>query len=241
MNQFWCNWCVFRGLLSIFSAFGLLSWSAPALALPCLNSSTECLEVLTQQAIAQSSEIEAINEQLALTAERQDYAEARQWTNYLTLDPIRLVQNVLGGGDVQRDRIAIASLELDAANLIRQRENQAQHIADEVVSLVLNYEKLDREYDLLDSRLRTHLMQAQIMEAQYRTGQGSTNRMLTMWQRTDNLKARCDEKRIGQAQDRRELEILTGADAETQIYPALIGVCGHGDTSTIPRATRDSA
>ena len=170
----------------------------------------ECLEILTQQAIEQSSEIEAINEQLELTAQRQDYAESRQWTNYLTLDPIRLVQNVLGGGDVQRDRIAIASLELDEADLIRQRENQAQWIADEVVGLVLSYEKLGREYELLHSQLKTHLMQVQIMEAQYRTGQGSTNRMLTIWQRTDDLKARCDEKRIGQAQDRRELEIFTG-------------------------------
>lgn len=197
----------------------------------------DCLTQITQLAIDQSSEIEAINEQLELTNDRQDYAEARQWTNYITLDPIRLIQNVLGGGDVQRDRLAIASLELEAANLIRQRENQAQWIADEVVGLVLSYEKLDREYDLLDSRLRTHLMQVQIMEAQYRTGQGSTNRMLTIWQRTDDLKARCDEKRIGQAQDRRELEILTGADAEAQGYPALVGGCGHGDTSTIPRAT----
>ncbi|MEA5467038.1 hypothetical protein [Leptothoe sp. PORK10 BA2] len=79
----------------------------------------ECLTELTQQAIAQSSEIEAINGQLELTAQRQDYAVARQWTNYLTLDPIRLIQNVLGGGDVQRERIAIATLELEAANLIR--------------------------------------------------------------------------------------------------------------------------
>ena len=30
------------------------------------------------------------------------------------MDPVRLVQNVLGGGDVQRDRIAIAGLELEA-------------------------------------------------------------------------------------------------------------------------------
>ncbi|WP_250565518.1 TolC family protein [Adonisia turfae] len=219
----------------------LLCWCAPVLALPCLNSSMDCLETLTQRAINRSSEIKAINEQLELTAQRQDYAEARQWTNYLTLDPIRLVQNVLGGGDVQRRGLEIASLELDEADLIRQRENQAQQIADDVVGLVLSYEKLGREYELLHSRLQTHLLQVQVMEAQYRTGQGSTSRMLTMWQRTDDMKARCDEKRIGQAQDRRELEILTGADAETQIYPALIGVCGHGDTSTIPRATRDSA
>ncbi|WP_458789414.1 hypothetical protein [Adonisia turfae] len=197
----------------------------------------ECLEILTQQAIDQSSEIEAINAQLELTNDRQDYAQNRQWTNYLTLDPVRLLQNVLGGGDVQRGGLAIASLELDEADLIRRRENEAQDIADDVVGLVLSYEKLGREYELLDSRLRTHLLQVQIIEAKYRTGQGSTQRMLTLWQRTDDLKARCDEKRIGQAQERRELEILTGADPGMQIYPALVGGCGHGDTSTIPRAT----
>ncbi|MEM8613095.1 MAG: hypothetical protein AAGF93_13830 [Cyanobacteria bacterium P01_H01_bin.105] len=192
-------------------------------------------------AIDQSSEIEAINEQLELTNDRQEYARNRQWTNYLTLDPIRLVQNVLGGGDVQRDRLAIASLELDEADLIRQRENQAQHIADDVVGLVLSYEKLGREYELLHSRLKTHLLQVQVMEAQYRTGQGSTSRMLTMWQRTDDLTARCDEKRIGQAQDRRELGILAGENMEASGgdarsggirllrsgYPGLVSTRGH--------------
>ena len=68
----------------------------------------DCLEMLTQQAIAQSSEIEAINQQLELTAERQEYAEARQWTNYLMMDPVWLIQSVLGSGDVQRDRLALA-------------------------------------------------------------------------------------------------------------------------------------
>lgn len=132
-------------MLAVCLMLKLLSWSAPALALPCLNSSMDCLEILTQQAIAQSSEIEAINQQLELTAERQEYAEARQWTNYLTMDPVRLVQNVLGGGDVQRDRIEIATLELEAANLIRRREEVAEGIAREIIDLVLNYEHLDRQ------------------------------------------------------------------------------------------------
>ena len=198
--------------------------------------------MLTQQAIEQSSEIEAINQQLELTAERQDYAEARQWTNYLTLDPIRLVQNVLGGGDVQRDRLAIATLELEAANLIRQRENQAQWIANEVVGLVLSYEKLGREVELIGFQLETHLLQVSVAEARYRTGQGSTRNMLTLWQRTETLKARCSEKVIGQAQDRRELEIFTGYDHEggSRTYTARIGHCGGRDTATIPRAVWDS-
>lgn len=180
----------------------------------------ECLEILTQQAIAQSSEIEAINQQLALTAERQEYAEARQWTNYLTMDPVRLIQNVLGGGDVQRDRLAIATLELEAANLIRRREEVAEGIAREIVDLVMNYERLDRQAILLASQLESHQLQVAVAEARYRTGQGATTSMIGLWQRTVELTARCSEYRIGQAQDIRELEILIGEEdlATQRVY-----------------------
>ncbi|MEM0979541.1 MAG: hypothetical protein AAGH78_04620 [Cyanobacteria bacterium P01_H01_bin.58] len=65
------------------------------------------------------------------------------------MDPIRLIQNVLGGGDVQRDRIAIASLELEAANLIRRREAVAEAVAGEVVERVLDYEEMLRKGALL--------------------------------------------------------------------------------------------
>ena len=92
----------------------------------------ECLAQLTQQAIEHSSELEAIDQQLLLTAERLDYAESRQWTHYLTLDPIKLLQNAMGGGAVQRHRLAIASLELETANLIRRREEVAEDIASNV-------------------------------------------------------------------------------------------------------------
>lgn len=223
MNKFLCNWCVFRGLLSICSAFGLLSWSAPALALPCLNSSTECLETLIQQAIEQSSEIEAINQQLELTAQRQDYAESRRWTNYLTLDPIRLVQNVLGGGDVQRDRIAIASLELETANLIRRREEVAESITREVIDLVLTYEKAVRKGELLASQLETQRQRVAVREAAYRTGHSSTESMLGLWQRTDNLEARCGENRIDSQLIVTELEAFLGIDVS---YASMaIGPC----------------
>ncbi|MFG6107182.1 hypothetical protein U2F10_33410 [Leptothoe sp. EHU-05/26/07-4] len=195
----------------------------------------DCLERLTQQAIAQSSEIEAINQQLELTAERQDYAEARQWTNYLTMDPVRLIQNVLGGGDVQRDRLAIATLELEAANLIRRREEVTEGIAREIVDLVLNYEHLDRQAMLLVSQLESHRLQVAVAEARYRTGQGATTSMIGLWQRTADLAARCSEYRIGQAQDIQNLEILIG-ETETRSYAAHVGGCGSRPASFIPRA-----
>lgn len=199
----------------------------------------ECLEILTQQAIAQSSEIEAINQQLELTAKRQDYAEARQWTNYLTMDPVRLIQNVLGGGDVQRDRLAIATLELEAANLIRRREEVAEGIAREIVDLVLNYEHLDRQAMLLASQLESHRLQVAVAEARYRTGQGSTTSMIGLWQQTADLAARCSEHRIGQAQDIRNLEILIG-ESETRSYTAHVDRCGSRPASFIPRVTWDN-
>lgn len=158
----------------------------------------------------QSSEIEAINQQLTLTAERQDYAEARQWTNYLTLDPIRLVQNVLGGGDVQRDRLAIATLELETADLIRRREEAAESITRDVIDLVLAHEKLDRQAELIESQLESHLLRVAVAEARYRTGQGATSSMIGLWQRTEDLVTRGSEKRIEQTQVKRALEILMG-------------------------------
>ena len=202
----------------------------------------ECLEVLTQKAIDQSSEIEVINQQLEFTDERQDYARARQWTHYITLDPIRLVQNVLGGGDVQRQELAIADLELREAELIRRRESEAEFIAGEIVGLVLSYEKLDREAELIESQLQNHLLQVAIQEARYRTGQGSTRNMLMLWQRSEDLAARCIERRIGQAQDRRQLEIWIGeADFETGSDPVGSSGCSSDFAASTPGTNRGSA
>ena len=200
----------------------------------------ECLEILTRQAIEQSVEIEAINQQLELTDDRQDYARNRRWTNYLTTDPIRLIQNILGGGDVQRDRLAIADLELREAELIRRRESEAQSIAEEVVDLVLDYEKLGREVELIRSQLQSHLLQVGVYEARYRTGLGATSTMIRLWQRTDDLNSRCVEKHIGKDQIVRQLEILiveteVESGIESGDYTARIDGCSSGPSSTAYR------
>ena len=69
----------------------------------------------------------------ASTRDLIDYAEAQQWTDYLTLEPLRLVQNIFGGGDVQRNRLAISDLEVRAADLVRRREAVAESLARDVV------------------------------------------------------------------------------------------------------------
>ena len=82
--------------------------------LPCLNSSSECIELLAEKAIANSSELVTLDEQialidkrLALAGKRIEHTSKKRWTNYISLDPLRIAANVLGGGDVQRDNIAI--------------------------------------------------------------------------------------------------------------------------------------
>ena len=98
----------------------------------------------------------------------------------------------------------------------------AEDIAQEVIDLVLEYEASGRRLESLNSQLETQLQRQAVMEVAYRTGQGSTTTMLSMWQRTDDLKARIAEVEIQQGQIVRELEVLcyveetgTGATADS--------------------------
>ncbi len=103
--------------------------------LPCLDTTNPCVEQLTQQAIANSLTLQTLNERitliderLALMGDRKDYAESKLWTNYLptssstssvldVVNPFTWVQNLAGGGHNQRDRLAIADLEIKGATL----------------------------------------------------------------------------------------------------------------------------
>lgn len=95
-----------------------------------MNSSSECIELLTEKAIAYSPELVTLDEQIALidrrlvvAEKRIDHTSKKRWTNYILSDPLRVAANVLGGGDVQRDNIAIADLEVKSAELEAYRAN----------------------------------------------------------------------------------------------------------------------
>ena len=102
--------------------------------LPCLDSGNQCIEELTNKAIASSQKLKTLNsrialidERLELMGDRKDYAESKLWTNYLPtstgssvidiVNPFVWIKNIAGGGEMQRDRLAIADLEIKAATL----------------------------------------------------------------------------------------------------------------------------
>ena len=39
------------------------------------------------------------------------YYKSRNWTNFITLEPVKLIQNIFGGGDVQRNQLTITDIE----------------------------------------------------------------------------------------------------------------------------------
>ncbi len=193
-------------------------------SLPCLDSSPECVSQLTEAASANSAELVTLESQIALIDERVglmgdriDYTSNRRWTNYLTTDPLRLVANIFGGGDVQRDNIAIADLEVKAAtleatraNLERRRAEVESQIREEVLSLVLDYEAAGRQAALVESQLASHNIQQQLVEIDYRQGVGSTSQFLALSQHRERLSEQLTRHQLDQKQAIRRVLNLTG-------------------------------
>ncbi|MEO1466896.1 MAG: hypothetical protein AAFR89_11885, partial [Cyanobacteria bacterium J06633_1] len=154
-----------------------------------MDSSSKCIELLAAKAIANSPELLTLDEQIALidrrlvvAGKRIEHTSNKRWTNYISSDPLRIAANVLGGGDVQRDNIAIADLEVKSgeleayrANLHRRKAEIKSQLREEVLGLVLEYEESVRQYSLVESQLAGHQVQQQIMEIDYRYGEGSTS------------------------------------------------------------------
>jgi hypothetical protein len=160
-----------------------------------------------------------IEERLKLMERKIKYSRNRSWTNYITLDPIELIQNIFGGGGVQRDRIAIADLDVSVgqleaakAELERQKERQKAVLEAEVLRLVLNYESSQRRRDLIFSQLNTFQKQQQIELISYRLGQGSTNEYLNSQLRGEQLENSLFEVETKLEQTLREISQLTGSE-----------------------------
>ena len=194
----------------------------------CLNSSDECVQELTEKAITSSfklktltTRIALIDERLDLAEDRIDYVSKKSWTNYISTNPVNIIQNIFGGGNVQRDRIAIASLEIRTADLLaakaeleRQQEEEKVEIGDRVLRLLLDYEAAERRYELLTNQLQTLNQQQRVARVSYRNGRGSTSQMLSMNDKRDRLSEKIIEVEIKQDEAVRELGQLIGSKSE---------------------------
>jgi hypothetical protein len=171
-------------------------------ASPCSDSTPECIDRLVRSAIALSPKLKLLDDRIALVEvrleiaeQRIDYAEDRSWTSYLTTDPVKLIQNIFGGGDVQNDKIEIANLELRSAELEamkieleRQKEEEKIRLSEKVLRLVLDYEEAGRTIALIESQSETFKLQNEVFRIQYRLGEGSTEQLLSIETRGEKLR-----------------------------------------------------
>ena len=169
--------------------------------IPCLNSRNQCVERLTELAIANSNKLQqtsdritAIEQRLAVTEDRIEYTSKKKWTNYISANPVDIIQNLFGGGGMQRDNLAIANLEVRTADLLaakaeleRQQSEEKVEIEDEVLDLLLDYKAANRKHELLTSQLETLEQQREVVRIAYKYGRGSTSQLLGIESKRDRM------------------------------------------------------
>ena len=184
------------------------------------------MQQLTKKAIARSpklkqskARIALIEQRLAVTEERIDYTSKKKWTNYISTNPVDIIQNIFGGGDVKQDEIAIANLEVRTADLLaakaeleRQQSEEKLRIEDKVLRLVLDFEASQRRYNLLTSQLETLEQQREVLRIAYRMGRGSTSQILGMEDRRDRTREQLTDVSINKDESIRKLLHLIGAE-----------------------------
>ncbi len=204
--------------------------------LPCLDSSSQCIEQLTEAAIANSGELKTLEARVGLLDRRLElaefsisYAESKLWTNYIPdsfapnplniINPFSWIKNIFGGGDIQRSRIAIADLELKKANVEAQRaELERRHsevqsqTREQILTLVLDYEAYRRQAALIAAQLNNHRVISKVVEVEYRMGGSSTNSYLAAIEKQERLENQLIQTQIAQAESLRKILSLTGFD-----------------------------
>ena len=194
----------------------------------CLNSSDECVQELTEKAITNSHKLKTltaritlIEERLELAEDRIEYTRKKKWTNYISANPVNIIQNIFGGGSVQRDNIAIASLEIRTADLLaakaeleRQKEEEKVKIGDRVLRLLLDYEAAQRRHELLKNQLETLEQQQRVARVSYRRGRGSTSQMLGMSDKRDRVTEQLTNVSIKKDDSIRKLLHLIGSKSK---------------------------
>ncbi|MGF1490679.1 MAG: hypothetical protein ACFBSE_26605 [Prochloraceae cyanobacterium] len=174
-------------------------------SLPCLDSSNECLKILTDAAVANSYRIDAVQTQIniidtkdLIIGDRIEYVDRKRWVNFFANNPVempfKLVANIFGGGDLQRDRIAIADLEVKRATLLSNKarllanvKEYEYQLREDILELLIEYESNLKALSLLKNRLNDLQFQYRIFLIDYTNGAGNTDRFMSFSTRKSEL------------------------------------------------------
>jgi hypothetical protein len=149
--------------------------------LPCFDSSESCVEKLTAQAIANSAEIRVLDQTIKL-------ARRKGWTQYIdvsALDPltmsVQILRNIFGGGERQQRKLSIAQIEL-------RRTETVSRIKNEISNLLSSAENAERKRMQSETRYDAQKSLVAVLEVSYRSGELSTERMMSVWEKLDYFK-----------------------------------------------------
>jgi hypothetical protein len=200
-----------RLTVSLLIGLGLgLFWANRAMALPCQEMSSACVDQLTELAIANSPEYDLLARQVTLAEDQLSQTRNRRWTHFLTLDPLRLGANLLGGGDVGRARQTATELELQRDSLAQRQTEINQRLQQSIANLLLQYEQQQQQENLATQRLDTHQQRLGAIETEYLAGNHTLEQMLPLWERTDELKMLVQQHQHQQQQTLQTLRALVG-------------------------------
>lgn len=181
---------------------------------PCLSSQPLCLAELSRTALSHDPRVKVLDEAIRLQ-------EVKGWTNYIAADSFNLLsmafrtaRNIAGGGDRAANKLSINQLKL-------RRSEIAAGIRQDLLLHALAYESAERSRALFTSKLQTHLITVQVVELGYRQGDGDTAVMLSLWDRTAELKAQLQQAEDDARKEREAITLIVFADRSTPV-PAKV-------------------
>ena len=154
---------------------------------------TNCNDYLTDRAIAKSILIQSLNQKISRTNEQIDYLtgeiefyKSRSWTDYITLQPLEILENLFGGGKPRETKLRIIDLETKVSELEDNKirlENELiikqEEIKNEVAIALLNIEENRKTIELIEKKIQKTKLQNQVFLIKYSNGEGTTNQYLS--------------------------------------------------------------
>lgn len=167
----------------------------------CFDTSEKCVETLTAQSVANSAEIQVLDETIEL-------ARRKGWTQYIdvsAIDPltlsVQILRNIFGGGERQTRKLAISQIEL-------RRTETVLRIRAEINDLLLQAENVERKRAQTQTLFDAQSSLVAVLEVSYQSGELSTERMMPVWEKLDFFKVEIQKAETERETLRKKLILL---------------------------------